>query len=218
MKIFRPILTALTLATAATTPVWGADSDYILYEPKPTTASRPPASPEEGLLVRSITIRPGDTLWALATKYRGKGSYYPQFLLVNKIENPNLIYAGKTLHVPVTPDQPKAAATPAPRAEKRHPHPAPVRQAEEKPAPAAVHHEPPRDIPRTFPAETRPQGQSNEEAEQRLFEAASREYKRGDCRKALESFDQFLNRYPSSILAADVSLYRADCYMKLSGQ
>ena len=51
-----------------------------------------------------------------------------------------------------------------------------------------------------------------------MFEAASREYKKGDCRKALESFDLFLKRYPSSPLAADVSLYKADCYMKLSGQ
>lgn len=44
----------------------------------------------------AITIRPGDTLWALSRKY---GKSISWLCKVNKISNPNLIYAGHKLRV-----------------------------------------------------------------------------------------------------------------------
>lgn len=44
----------------------------------------------------AITIRPGDTLWALGRKY---GKSIAWLCKVNKISNPNLIYAGHKLRV-----------------------------------------------------------------------------------------------------------------------
>ena len=212
-------LTVAILALSATAATAArAANDYTLYEPMPTESSTPPASPEEGLLVHNIVINKGDTLWGLASKYRGKGSYYPQFLILNKIADPDLIYAGKIIHVPVTPDRP---VTPHSRRAQGKKHAvAPTRHTEEPVVPSAARparrHEQP--AAAAAPSMSAPRVRSNEESEQRLFEAASRAYKTGDCKSALERFDRFLDRYPSSPLAADVSLYKADCYMKLSGQ
>jgi hypothetical protein len=205
---------AILALSAATASAALAAGDYTLYEPRPTESSTPPASPEEGLLVRNIVIRKGDTLWGLASKYRGKGSYYPQFLILNNIADPDLIYAGKVIHVPVTPDRPVAPRHRRARAGK--PAAVSTRHTEHA-APSAVPVPRHREAP-TSVAQPAPRVQTNAESEQRLFEAASRAYKTGDCKEALERFDRFLNRYPSSPLAADVSLYKADCYMKLSGQ
>lgn len=202
---------ALTAAAAGSARAAG---DYTLYTPKTTDSATPPASPEEGLLVRSIVIQKGDTLWKLASRYRGKGSYYPQFLLLNTITNPDLIYAGKTIQVPVTPDRPAEPQRPA--AKRPAPRP-PVKAAEQpRPVPAAPRQREIPAAPKPAPAPLRTE--SREDAEQQLFEAASRAYKSGDCRAALEQFDRFLNRFPASPVAADISLYKADCYMKLSGQ
>ena len=215
---------AMLAMSAVAVNVTRAADDYTLYEPKPTNSSTPPANPEDGLLVRNIVIQKGDTLWGLASKYRGRGSYYSQFLILNKIDDPDLIYAGKIIHVPVTPGKP---VTPPPHhARKEKTGVPPVRRTKKQPAAAAspVHQQPaPKSAPVssatvTSQTSTIQSGQSNSESEQRAFEAASRAYKTGDCKSALERFDQFLNRYPSSPLAADVSLYKADCYMKLSGQ
>ena len=57
-----------------------------------------------------------------------------------------------------------------------------------------------------------------ETSEQKLFERAIKAYRQDDCRTALELFDRFLADYPSSALAADASLYKAECYLKQSNQ
>lgn len=44
-----------------------------------------------------ITIKRGDTLWALSRKY---GTTVQELARINKIKNPNLIYAGAPLKVP----------------------------------------------------------------------------------------------------------------------
>jgi TolA-binding protein len=53
---------------------------------------------------------------------------------------------------------------------------------------------------------------------QKLFERAITAYRKDDCRTALELFDRFLSAHPSSPLAADATLYKAECYLKQSGQ
>lgn len=44
----------------------------------------------------SLTVKPGDTLWALSKKYHKSVSWLAR---VNQIKNPNLIYAGKKIRV-----------------------------------------------------------------------------------------------------------------------
>lgn len=53
---------------------------------------------------------------------------------------------------------------------------------------------------------------------QKLFEMAVKSYRQDDCRTALDLFDRFLTENSSSPLAADASLYKAECYLKLSSQ
>ena len=55
-------------------------------------------------------------------------------------------------------------------------------------------------------------------AGQKLFDAAARAYRSNDCRTALGLLDRYLTENPGSPLAADASLYKADCYMKMSAQ
>lgn len=53
---------------------------------------------------------------------------------------------------------------------------------------------------------------------QKLFERAVKAYRQDDCRSALELFDKFLAENQAPPLAADASLYKAECYLKLSAQ
>ena len=44
-------------------------------------------------------VQKGDTLWAIASKYLGSGSKYPQIASENNIANPNLIYPGQVFNI-----------------------------------------------------------------------------------------------------------------------
>lgn len=46
-------------------------------------------------------VQSGDTLWTIAKKIYGDGSKYTEIAKRNNITNPNLIYAGSTLQLPV---------------------------------------------------------------------------------------------------------------------
>jgi TolA-binding protein len=59
---------------------------------------------------------------------------------------------------------------------------------------------------------------ANAAAGQKLYEMAVKSYRQDDYRTALDLFDRFLAENPSSPLAADASLFKAECYMKLSNQ
>lgn len=217
MNRLRLTIAILVLSAASATTAVAA-GDYTLYEPKPTDSATPPANPEDGILVRNIVIKKGDTLWDLAAKYRGRGSYFSQFLFLNKINDPDLIYAGRIIHIPVTPGRPVSPRHHRVRTKKQSAVPV-HHEMTASPSPVTPpprHHMPPVvAVPAPKPASRIVR---NDESEQRLFEAASRAYKTGDCKAALVQFDRFLDRYPTSPLAADVSLYKADCYMKLSEQ
>ena len=51
---------------------------------------------------KTYTVQKGDSLWAIAAKYYGKGSDYTKIAGANtdKISNPNLIYPGQVLTLP----------------------------------------------------------------------------------------------------------------------
>ncbi len=91
--------TVIAIILCAALPAWG--QQYLLYVPQHTDSSRNAPS-REGILVREIEIKKGDTLYDLSRTFSGHGMYYPQILLFNSIKNPNLIYSGATLKVPVT--------------------------------------------------------------------------------------------------------------------
>ncbi len=50
----------------------------------------------------TYTVKEGDTLWAIAKKYLGKGENYTKIYEANKdkISDPNLIYVGQVLTIP----------------------------------------------------------------------------------------------------------------------
>ncbi|HEX9078706.1 MAG TPA: LysM peptidoglycan-binding domain-containing protein [Desulfuromonadaceae bacterium] len=255
---------ACRLATAwlflsLVSPAWGGG--YFLYSPRPVSPGETKEA-GEGVLVREVEVRPGDTLYGISRRNSGHGMYYPQILLFNDIKNPNLIRAGETIKVPVPRGgaageegaAPPAAKKGARKAGRKHTA-APVagrpsrgqlselageakpsvgpkkkRAAARQATSGGQEHGGRAAAPAPQPAvaeEARPvsvsrqeQGQTGTDAAagQRLFERAVRAYRQNDCGTALDLFDRFLTSYPYLPQAADASLYKADCYLKLSGQ
>jgi len=178
------------LATAET-------SGYLLYLPANLDLAES-THQDAGVLVKKILIRPGDTLSGLSRHFNGKAHYYPQILLFNKIANPDRIYAGKELLVPV-PSRPSR-----PRRER-----AAVGRRSRVGGRVA-----------TPSAETALQGgaKDKEVSGHVLYEQAVSLFISGKYREAIDLFSRFLLKYPASPLASDASLYRADCYLRLSEQ
>lgn len=254
-----------TLLLTLASPVWS--QQYLIYTPKMV----PPGEkeqPKDGVLVREVPIKKGDTLFGLSRKFSGHGSYYSQILLFNDIKNPNLIYAGKTLKVPVSKEQPVEAAASAPVKAEKPEHadgsntvavstvkgetakpPTELSLSDLKPQKHGAHKkktagkkgqrhvahskkgvkaEQPAPVvtgsgeePQRLETVARNGAESGAQAgvaAQRLYEQAVKAYKQDDCRAALPLLDRFLSENPESPLAADASLYKADCYLKLSGQ
>lgn len=231
----RVVSASLVLSMASL----AAGGEYLLYAPQSSEGARP-SGPDEGVLVRSITIQKGDTLYSLSRKYNGKGGYYPQILLFNEIKNPDLIYAGNKLMVPVAPVGPKAefslqpSAAPAAVAGKK-PVPRPVR--EKKVVPGATRRRATREpavttsarapkpavakapaSPRPAAEAHRPQTATADESEHSLYEKGVSAYKAGAYAQSVELFERFLARFPSSPLVPDATLYRADAFLKMAGQ
>ncbi|BDV41339.1 peptidoglycan-binding protein LysM [Geotalea uraniireducens] len=229
----RYYMSSLILTLALGGQAYGGD--YLLYAPEPSQGKKP-ASPEEGVLVQSITIEKGDTLYSLSRKYNGRGGYYPQILLFNEIKNPNLIYAGNSLLVPVAPAegrqtvQPRKAASAAEAAKRPRSHAG--RKLGRKDAgtakapktvttvapPASRAGVSPSPVRQSVPARPAEPPKKAAQREQTLYEQGIEAYKTGNYRQSLEAFDLFLQRYPDSPLVPDVSLYRADTMLKLSNQ
>jgi hypothetical protein len=109
------LLTLPCLMATLLCPGLAPGEEFLLYAPKPAESAAVPANPEEGILVRNITIKGGDSLSKISREYSGHGSWYPQLLLFNKIKDPNLIYSGDTILVPISPERGVPAETTAPQ-------------------------------------------------------------------------------------------------------
>jgi len=74
-------------------------------KPVATVQNTRPAesSPAPKVTAKSYTVAKGDTLWAIAKKYYGDGSKYTKIFEANKgiLTNPNVIYPGQVLALPV---------------------------------------------------------------------------------------------------------------------
>lgn len=171
--------------------------DFLLYLPNPVDFAAPPL-PGEGVLVKKITIKQGDTLAALSRQYSGKGVYYPQILLFNKIRNPDLIYAGQELLVPL----------PVRLSRKKRSYPS---AASRTGSTVRLETQP---LQKSVPVDTAETAASS--AELRLFEQSVALFTQGNYQDALDSFNSFLKLYPHSPLVPNASLYRADCFLRLS--
>jgi tetratricopeptide (TPR) repeat protein len=172
--------------------------EYYLYRPNEVSGGTE-SYPEDGVLVKKILIRQGDTLSTLSRRYAGKSAYYPQILLFNRIPNPNLIIAGDQLLVPLFRD--------ASRENGRHPGTvvSTERKRNHRSRPSQRRAGPDRGA--------RPAG-----AERFLYDNALALFNKGEYDKAIDAFSRFLKKYPHSSLAPEAGLHRADCYLKLSGE
>lgn len=202
------LLTLSCLIAALLAPASSRSEDFMLYVPKPATGDQAPPSPDQGVLVRKVTVKRGDTLSHLSRKHIGVASWYPQVLVFNSIKNPDLIYPGDNLLIPVPAGQ-EASAKKTAKGTK------PTKSAKGK-----RHHAAKRSAHVAKPVieQPKPALQPAGSDEQESYQLAKRAYLAGDYRKAQDLFSGFLRKFPKSALAPDASLYQADCFMHLSGQ
>lgn len=82
-----------------------ANVTFTSSKPKATVQATRPAesSPAPKTTGKTHKVVKGDTLWAIAKKFYGNGSQYPKIANANKdkVKNPNLIYPGQVLTIPV---------------------------------------------------------------------------------------------------------------------
>lgn len=57
------------------------------------------SAPETIEIPTIYIVKKGDTLWAIAKKYLGAGSRYPELAELNNIKNPHLIYIGQEIKI-----------------------------------------------------------------------------------------------------------------------
>jgi LysM repeat protein len=214
---------ALLLLSLSTTPALG--QNYFMYAPR-TANPGEKTNPKDGVLVREIEVQKGDTLSGISRKFSGHGSYYPQILLLNDIKNPHLIHNGERIRVPVSKSEPaeqhKQAATP-PSAQQTKSGRANQAASEislndlKKPDTVAGKKTARRG--RRLKHRAAAHSTRNQTASARKqFNQALVSYRNRNWHTALKQFDRFLANNPSSELAADASLYKAECYLKLSDQ
>jgi len=82
-----------------------ANVTFTQSKPKATVQATRPAesSPAPKTTGKTHTVVKGDTLWGIVKKYYGNGSQYTKIANANKdkVKNPNLIYPGQVLTIPV---------------------------------------------------------------------------------------------------------------------
>jgi len=224
----------------------GWSQQQYLYSPEAVGAEvKTPG--KDGILVREVPVQKGDTLFGISRKFSGHGSYYPQILLFNKILDPNKIYPGDVFRIPVSRDHQagpvqkrvehgghtavshKTAVTPLHKQ-------VPAAQPAEAVTEISIHDLKKAETVKDKKRESKDKagtakkqataakqhatatGASDSASGPKLFERAVKAYRQDDYRTALELFDRYLEENRTSPLAADASLYKAECYLKLSSQ
>jgi len=200
-------------------------SQQYLYTPTAVGADVM-STGKDGVLVQEVSVQKGDTLYGISRKFSGHGTYYPQILLFNDIKDPNKIYPGNVFRVPVSRNavspqvdtapvkNEKSAASGAEATVPRRADTSAVKKTVPvAPSAASAKKQSAREKKHAAAAVA-----SDSVSGQKLFERAVKAYRQDDYRTALDLFDRYLADNPASQLAADASLYKAECYLKLSGQ
>jgi nucleoid-associated protein YgaU len=60
----------------------------------------PEQTPGQAIKTNSYVIQPGDSLWDIAVRAYADGYQWTKLAQVNKLDNPDLIFAGNTLQIP----------------------------------------------------------------------------------------------------------------------
>ncbi len=172
--------------------------DY-LYAPQPVTGD----VGGEGVLVREVTVKKGDTLSKLSKQWSGRGHYYPQIMLFNEIKNPHRISLGQVIRVPISHTaeaQEHQIKSTKKRGKRHHQVKSVAMQADSKTLSAPAAKTPP----------------SLSVGEKDAYDRAMASFRQGDCPVAIKLIDEFVVRYPDSPLLPEATLSRAECYLKLS--
>ncbi len=79
-------------------------------------ATTPTTVPTVGTGTTTYTVRDGDTLWSIADQFLGHGNRYPEIHQLNRtvVRNPNVIWAGMELRIPITTRPTSAVPTVTP--------------------------------------------------------------------------------------------------------
>jgi TolA-binding protein len=226
----------LFLICSLALPAWG--QQYFLYEPKPVKAEEKDQA-KNGVLVTEVTVKKGDTLKEISRNLNGRDSYFPQILLFNKINNADKIQVGDTIRVPVS--QGGAGTDSATSKKSSGKSKKLVKRKKNSAQGSSRYRYNGAIIPGNVRVDQVPAGQGDARyrsrgaavpgesrfgqttagdpyAGQKLFERAINAYKQDDFGTALELFDRYLQENSNSPLAADASLYKAECYLKLSSR
>ena len=94
---YRTMAAMLMLCAGASS---GWAQQYFLYSPNAVDKGHK-LEKKDGVLVQEMHVQRGDTLYDISRKFSGHGTYYPQILLFNKLNNPDRIYPGNVIRVPV---------------------------------------------------------------------------------------------------------------------
>jgi LysM repeat protein len=91
-------MAVMLLVSGAASP--GLAQQLYLYSPNAINNAQK-VDKKDGVLVQEMHVQKGDNLYDISRKFSGHGTYYPQILLFNKLNNPNKIYPGNVIRVPV---------------------------------------------------------------------------------------------------------------------
>lgn len=197
---------------------------------------------KDGVSYREVTVQNGDTLFGISRKFRQEGSLYSETIRFNDIKAPYKIVSGDVIKVPLFRDKKVKESH---SVKQKLPKPATVAQKTPTTAKAVIKTMPAKSLSESIsskkailppeaiiikvPAEVhsapdkisilQPQTPANNSTNrQKLYELAIKSYRNGDCQTAIQLFGRFLAENSPSALAADASMFIADCYIKLSGK
>jgi len=205
-------------------PLVVESSEYMLFSPRPLEGELLMPERGKGILVQRITIKRGDTLSQISREFSGRSSYFPQILLFNNITNPDLIFTGKELLVPVSKLDADSKTSSPEKTVPSSKHKNSLRKKQRADLPEAKTAVPTKRKQRAVADKPSPEKQlpgselSVTNGEQDSYTKAVTAFGRADYPKALALFDRFLEQYPASSMAADASLYKAECLLNLSAR